>query len=453
MFRYPHRVAPFLVLLPLALGGLTSAPAFAAPAPSTFHALRAAQSSLPVHPDGENVLYTFQGGSDGALPYAGLVADSSGVLYGTSLHGGSPSGGLGTVYKLTPTGSGYLESVIWTFSGYPSDGQYPYGGLVVDKHGALYGTTYQGGSTGSGMVFKLTPSGSSYSESVLYNFQGGNLDGSGPYAGLYMDARGALFGTTVHGGGPSGGYGTVFKLTPTGSGYLESVIYAFQGYDDGANPWAGLTGDAQGALYGTTSGGGSVQSYGSVFKLTPGSGSSYNKNILFNFPYPGGNHPFGGLVLDAGGALYGTATQGGTYNAGMVFKLTPGGPSYTEQTLYTFDGCEFSSPKCDGAQPEANVYLDPNCTVYGTTQYGGPAGVGTVFKLTPSVKLANRGCTGASNVYAHGYSYTESVLYAFQGGSDGKNPNSTLIEYAGLLYGTSFFGGSYNDGTVFTLNL
>ncbi len=403
---------------------------------------------MPIHarPAGESVLYTFTGGLDGMFPYAGVVADAAGNLYGTTIHGGTAgSTTYGTVFKLVPSGSTYTESILYAFQG-GADGQYPFGGVILDKHGALYGTTFQGGTNGVGTVFKLTPGPSGYTKTILYSFQGGS-DGVLPYAGLYMAADGSLFGTTEYGGGsPSGGAGTVFKLTPSGSTYTESIIYAFQGGNDGAMPAAPVMGDAHGALYGTTVNGNKYNA-GTVYKLTP-NGSGYAESLIYSFqPFPDGAHPYGGLIGDGSGAIYGATLIGGGYNAGMVFKLTPSGSTYARSVLYVFDGCGFSSPTCDGADPEAALYMDASCSLYGTTQYGAPDGVGTVFRLSPSIKPP----TLAGSCRWAGGTYTETLPYGFQGGSDGKNPNSTLIELNGLLYGTSFYGGGSNDGTVFRL--
>jgi hypothetical protein len=217
-------------------------------------------------------LYSFAGLPDGASPLAGVISDATGNLYGTTEFGGNTicgSGGCGTVFKLTPNGSGgYGETVLYTFTG--PDGAFPYtGDLITDAAGNLYGTTNEGGGgvcalNGScGVVFKLTPNGSGgYSETVLYRFAVASpSDGAIPLAGLIADAMGNLYGTTVQsgGGGACGvpGCGIVFKLTPNGSGaYSETVLYRFTGGTDGAAPRAGLISDAMGNLYGTTAGGG-----------------------------------------------------------------------------------------------------------------------------------------------------------------------------------------------------
>lgn len=227
----------------------------------------------------ESVLYRFQGSNDGASPVADVVADGAGALYGTTAYGGGGSApgctgyisGCGTVFKLTPTGSGYTESILYRFQG-GNDGEQPQAGLIVDDSGALYGTTVFGGGCstyGCGTVFKLTPIGSSYEESILHRFQGGT-DGDGPTAGLLAGKSGALYGATGKGGA---NYGTVFRLTPTASGYSESVVYAFGGRSDGFAPVGTLIADATGALYGTTQEGGAnpdcTTGCGTVFKVIP----------------------------------------------------------------------------------------------------------------------------------------------------------------------------------------
>lgn len=291
----------------------------------------------------DSVVYRFKGGDDGDSPAGGVIADKTGALYGTTdLGGNAPacnqSGtiyGCGTVFKLTRTGSSYKESMVYRFQG-GSDGARPFAGLTLDGTGALYGTTTAGGGSnaicpgqisGCGTVFKLTPSPSGYVESVLHRFQGGT-DGSMPQAGLIADKAGALYGTTSSGGGACPpGCGTVFKLTPARSGYALSILYRFQGGVDGDGPSAGLLADGTGAFYGTTvSGGGCGGACGTVFKLTP-AGSGYAESIVYAFQgSPDGSHPSAALIANAG-ALYGTTTEGGDLSAcagcGTVFRLTP----------------------------------------------------------------------------------------------------------------------------------
>jgi uncharacterized repeat protein (TIGR03803 family) len=260
----------------------------------------------------ETVLYSFcavSGCADGESPYAGLVMDAKGNLYGTTTGGGAS--GAGTVFKVTSKGK---ETVLYSFTGGP-DGAYPYAGLVMDAKGNLYGTTY-GGGKGDGTVFKVTKTGK---ETVLYGFAG-SPDGKGPEAGLVMDAKGNLYGTTVFGGASNSG--TAFKVSSKGK---ETVLHSFAGGTDGATPYAGLVMDAKGNLYGTTYyGGTSTNCYldcGTVFKVS----SKGKETVLYSFTGgTDGAYPyFGFLVMDAKGNLYGTAYEGGSSEEGTVWKLTP----------------------------------------------------------------------------------------------------------------------------------
>jgi uncharacterized repeat protein (TIGR03803 family) len=318
---------------------------------------------------------------------AGLTFDASGALYGTTSLGGAS--GNGTVFKLTPptiSGGAWTESVLHSFTG--SDGDYPWAGLIFDGSGALYGTTTGGGASGNGTVFKLTPptiSGGAWTESGLHSFAGGTADGGGPRAGLIFDASGALYGTTD--GGGAHGAGTVFKLTPptiSGGAWAESVLHSFT--SDGNSPTAGLIFDASGALYGTTTGGGAYDN-GAVFKLTPptAAGGAWTKNVLWSFTGDSdGANPRAGLVFDASGALYGTTSGGGNpgnvFGYGTVFKLTPptiSGGAWTETVLYSFTGGS------DGFNPAAGVIFDASGALYGTAAVGGGrCRCGTVFKLS-----------------------------------------------------------------------
>ena len=423
----------------------------------------------------DRALYSFLGGSDGSYPHAGLIVDKEGALYGTTPGGGSGCpqnpNGCGTVFRLTPPTKGqaaWTETVLYSFKG-GSDGAGPSAGLIADKEGALYGTTAGGGGIsgcpfpfsagGCGTVFKLTPpaNGQTWTETVLYRFcsQPGCSDGANPSAGLIADKEGALYGTT---GGGSGcpqnpiGCGTVFRLTPPTKGqaaWTETVLYSFKGGSDGSYPHAGLIVDKEGALYGTTG--------ATVFKLTPPpkGQTAWKETVLYRFcsqpSCSDGASPFAGLTADEEGALYGTTVLGGSFSGcpfgggcGTVFKLTPpakGQTAWTETVLHRF--CA-QQPGCsDGALPQAGLIADKQGALYGTTAFGGP--YGTVFKLTPPAK----GQTA----------WRETLLYSFLGfsggGSDGANP-LTLVWIAdkeGALYGTTLGGGSGNVGTVYKLNL
>jgi uncharacterized repeat protein (TIGR03803 family) len=299
------------------------------------------------------------------------------------------------------------ETVLFRFAG--PDGAIPSAGLVRDAKGNIYGTTYSGGASGFGTVFEITAAGA---EKVLFSFSGG-ADGSGPGAAL-IEASGNLYGTTVEGGG-AGSVGTAFKLTLTGR---ETVLANLTFEDGGAYPEGSLVRDKYGNLYGTTSGYNGGYGNGAVFKVA----STGALTILYEFK--GGTDglcPYGNLVLDASGNLYGTTYRGGAWGYGTVYKVTPAG---AETVLYSFTG------GVDGSLPAAGLLRGGSGDLYGTTTGGGD-GYGTVFKLSP---------TGS-----------ETVLHSFTG-PDGYYPIAVLNRDAnGSLFGTTEFGGRYGKGTVFKL--
>jgi uncharacterized repeat protein (TIGR03803 family) len=376
----------------------------------------------------EQVIWNFGGPSDGELPLASLIADSSGAMYGTTEFGGNSTSGRGVVYKLTPAGSGYTETVLYNFQGSPNDGSTPLAGLVADNSGALYGTTDIGGSCNCGTVFKLSPAGSGYTESILYNFQS-RTGGANPAASVVADGTGTLYGTTTSGG--VYGYGTAFKLTATKSGYTETVLHQFQKVE--GPPTSGLVANRAGTLFGEGSLASNTIPAGIVYSLTP-TKSGYRYAELYRFRNKhDGNDPTGGLLLDGTGALYGTALFGGTKgcNCGTVFKLTPTGLGYKETTLHIFLG---RSGK-DGASPNSGVIADGTGVLYGTTTNGGELNYGTLFKLT-----ATRS------------GYTESILYSFPDPPGGVHPYAgLLLDQAGSLYGTTYRGGTGSSGIVFKI--
>jgi uncharacterized repeat protein (TIGR03803 family) len=263
------------------------------------------------------VLYSFKWDfADGAFPYAGVVLDAAGNLYGTTYWGGAS--GLGTVFKLDTTGA---ETVLHSFNG--GDGSNP-ADLIRDANGNLYGTTQFGGASDAGTVFKLDTTGA---ETVLHSFVGPPTDGLRPIAGLVRDAGGSLYGTTLAGGSSSncgGGCGTVFRLDTTGA---ETVLHSFaKKRRDGKFPYAGLVRDAAGNLYGTTVQGGAsnncVGGCGTVFRLDTTGGETLLHRFVGGSPATDGERPGAGLVRDAAGNLYGTTPQGGAYGAGTVFKVS-----------------------------------------------------------------------------------------------------------------------------------
>jgi len=311
-------------------------------------------------------LYSFTGGADGRNPYFGdLVLDANGNLYGTTFAGGADPG-LGVVFEVTPAG---VEKVLYAFNS--AGGCSPYAGLVRGAKGNLYGTTGACGAYGYGTVFEVTKNGA---ETVLYSFTGGG-DGGQPIAGLVRDTVGNLYGTTNEGGalGCFGlGCGTVFEVTPAGK---ETVLHAFTGGADGENPVAGLVRDAKGNLYGTTGQGGAL-CCGTLFAVTP----SDTETVLFNFNYADGSGPGPNRLVRAGGNFYGTTSGGGTSGSGTVFEVTSKG---TEKVLYSFTGA------ADGAAPYGGVIRDATGNLYGTTFQGAGLGCndygcGTVFELTPA---------------------------------------------------------------------
>ena len=324
-------------------------------------------------------IYRFQGGSDGANPYAQVVIGPDGSLYGTTYLGGRgcDSYGCGTVFKLRPgpsaTGS-WTETVLYRFAGSP-DGFSPNAAVVFDQAGNLYGTTINGGTFGVGSVFKLTPSDGGWTENVLYSFSNGN-DGSYPTSSVIFDQIGNLYGTTTFGGGSLGcliGCGTIFQLTRSGSDWTEKVLYRFQGRSDGGYVYAGLIFDGSGNLYGATGFLGSGNG-GTVFELTP-SGGNWTFNLLYSFTGQGG--PYDSLLMDTAGNFYGTTGLDGLYQGGSVFRLTLSNGRWTETDLYSFTG--FS----DGGQPFSGVILDANCNLYGTAVEAGAYGYGVVWEVTP----------------------------------------------------------------------
>jgi uncharacterized repeat protein (TIGR03803 family) len=393
----------------------------------------------------EQVLYKFcpqVGCTDGTNPAGDLIMDASGNLYGTAENGGTHGFG-GTVFKLTPSGTGWTEAVLYSFCAQTNciDGYNPSVGLIMDGSGNLYGTTNAGGSHSGGTVFKLAPSGTGWSETVLYNFcsQTNCPDGYFPQGSLILDGSGNLYGTASAGGG-SQNQGVVYRLAPSGAGWVESVLYSFcaQGGSactDGAYPDGGLIMDGSGSLYGTTNQGGTGK--GTVYKITPVS-QGWAHTVLYNFcsqtNCADGAYPVAGLIMDGSGNLYGTTFNAGSHGfGGTVFKLASSSTGWAETVLYSF--CAQGGNACtDGAFPHADLIMDAAGNLYGTTTAGGSDSAGTVFRVAPS-----------------GSGWTEAVLYSFCSQSscaDGATPYARLImDGAAHLYGTTSNGGNYNCGT------
>jgi uncharacterized repeat protein (TIGR03803 family) len=319
----------------------------------------------------ETVLYSFTGiGGDGAIPQGALVRDAAGNFYGTTYSGGDLTcgngSGCGTVFKLDTTGK---ETVLYRFRGYPTDGSNPPAGVIRDAAGNFYGTTYSGGTAATGTVFKVDTTGH---ETVLHNFTLGP-DGGWPYAGLVRDKTGNLYGTASDGGNSAcGGCGVIFKVDSTGH---ETVLYTFTGVTDGFTPYGGLIRDGVGNLYGTTAFGGSTtgcngNGCGTVFKLD----TTGHETILHRFTGTDGEKPYGSVVRDGRGNLYGSTLLGGAYSYGTIFKLDTAGK---ETVLHSF------SYSASGASPLSASLWGAAGKLYGTTSEGGPSGGGLVFQIVP----------------------------------------------------------------------
>jgi uncharacterized repeat protein (TIGR03803 family) len=376
-------------------------------------------------------LYSFGGTNDGGNPVAGLVQGSDGNFYGTTENGGTPGvtwvgeggeWGHGTVFKISPNGA--LTS-LYSFPR-SNDGWGP-SGLVQASDGNFYGTTEQGGTTnvlnynyplGAGTVFKITTNGVLTS---LYSFTGGN-DGASPN-GLVQGGNGSFYGTTVGGGTSSGG--TVFKISTNGA--LTSLYsFIFMG-NDGYYPSAALVQGSDGYFYGTTEGNGvMINNWGTVFKI------STNGVLTSLYSFGGtndGGFPQSALVQGSDGYFYGTtpAYGGGGYNSdGTVFKISANGAL---TSLHSFTG------GYDGGGPSAGLVQGSDGNFYGTTSgcYAGMALNGTVFKMSTNGALT--------------------TLYSFTGGNDGANPYAGLVQGSdGSFYGTTYFGGTYGNGTVFKIS-
>jgi hypothetical protein len=435
----------------------------------------------------EKVLYSFQDGTDGQLPVGSIVFDSAGNLYGATTQGGatncSPLADCGTVFQLTPPakeGDPWTETVLYTFKGAKySDGDEPAGGLLIDSHGNLYGTTAYGGTGdcvllgvkgGCGTLFELSPpseKGGAWTETILYSFPTAK-QGYLPNGDLVFDSAGNLYGATEYGGGKGtncdGFYqycGAVFELSPPktkGGKWTERVLHAFKGvasgaqFGDGANPNGGLVLDSKGAIYGTTYfGGNNVKGEceggvggtgcGIVFELTPPSQKSkkWTEKVLHQFDGQDGSNSAAGVVFDGIGNLYGTTSFGpGPYGLAFELKKPSGNAhSWTETVLHAF------SDGSDGASPMAGLVLDVHGTLCGTTAVATNRNAqGTIFQLKPPTQK------GKPWVFA--------ADYTFQGPPDGAYPAARLIiGKGGTLFGSTQLGGTGqgcgtgNCGTVF----
>ena len=429
----------------------------------------------------EQVLYSFQGGTDGSAPAGAVVFDKQGYLYGATSFAASPScagvGGCGMVYRLSPAENGdpWTETILHVFQGLAfGDGGGPEGGLVMDAAGNLYGTTAYNGTgqctllgsvVGCGVVYEMSPPsqpGGAWTEAVLYSFRGG-ADGSFPSGDLVFDKAGNLYGATRFGGGKGtncnflygGNCGTIFELSPpktTGDPWTEKVLHSFGSaglwsvFGDGAEPNGGLILDEEGNLYGTTYFGGYAAGHcnggvggtgcGTVFELVrPGApGGDWTENLLYRFNagnagVKDGVSPAAGVVFDKTGNLYGTTYDGGTDGWGIAFELKrPSGSNtpWSEDIL-----CNFTVT--NGAIPSGPVLIDPrDGSLYVTAAGGGTSRGGTLSRLQ-AASVSGSGRT----------TWSDTVLYNFVGGgTNAAHPGSKLVLHSGTLYSNSLWGGT-----------
>jgi uncharacterized repeat protein (TIGR03803 family) len=375
----------------------------------------------------EMVLHHFGTGTDGAAAYGRLISDAAGNLYGTTALGGTS--GAGIVFELAnpEAPAGWTESILYNFSG-GGDGSQPFGGLIFDSSGNLYGTTFKGGASNAGTVYELTPGqGGAWTETVLYSFAGG-ADGMGPQSDLNFDQAGNLFGTTTSGGSP--GNGIVFELMAGQNGvWTETVLHRFM-TNEGTSPRAAVIFDKNGSLYGTLASGGPF-SAGAVFRLLPTNGDGWTEETLYTFT--GGADGLGPLcrLTLFRGKLYGTTVIGGAAGVGTVFELSPPANQngvWTKTTIHTF-ACG-----TDGCYPWAGLTLDSHGTFIGTTQFGGlPSNGGTVFALRQKCGV-----------------WFEGVVFSFKLSSDQLAAGAVLLGKGGALYGTTI-GSGMNAGAVFEI--
>jgi uncharacterized repeat protein (TIGR03803 family) len=380
---------------------------------------------------GENTLYTFSGGADGAWPKAGVIVGPDGALYGVTQYGGANT--FGTVYRVAQNSNGtWTETVIYNFTD-TNDGAGPIGQIAFDAAGNIYGTTAFGKPYEQGTVYKLTPGADgTYSATLLYAFTGG-ADGQQPVSGVVLDKAGNIYGTTPTGG--SMGDGVVFEVSPNSDGtWSENVIHNFgETSSDAVEPLSNLLMDAAGNLYGAAGEGGSgTYRGGAVFELSPNGTSTWTENILYSFNGNADGAVPDVIAFDKSGNIYGTAGGGGIVNStncphgcGTIFRLaksTGGNWPYTR--AYAFNGTSGYDPN--------GITFDSEGNIYGTTLESYPD-LGTVFEL-------KRGGAGQR--------WTYSLLYDFGATAGGIEPTGLII-HQGSLYGSTLSTTTcYLCGTV-----
>ncbi|HEX4665975.1 MAG TPA: choice-of-anchor tandem repeat GloVer-containing protein [Chthoniobacterales bacterium] len=373
------------------------------------------------------VIYSFTGDAGGEYCDTDVAIDGAGNLYGTSVLGGVFGGG--TVWRLSPVDGGWEHTVLYNFTG-GADGGEPYKGVTLDAAGNLYGTAVTGGSGscegGCGVTYKLTKSGDTWTQSVIHAFTGGT-DGSGPGARVALDTRGNVYGMTPTGG--ANGLGTIYALQPRSNGnWVFQVLHTFTGGSDGSSGSAGKLVLRGGHIFGAATTGG-LFGAGTVFELRPTRNGEWDFKTLYSFQgAPDGVFPYGALLFDAAGNIYGTTYYGGTSGLGTVYRLARGGGGqWSETVLYSFQAGN------DGNSSISNLVADAAGNLYGTTSEGG-LGSGTIFQLTP----------GPNDTWS------ESIPHPFQGSPDGAFPYAGMVgDGAGNFYGATVHGGADGDGAIY----
>src|SRR6266542_1491474 len=354
-------------------------------------------------------IHAFSGGAGGSYPDSGLTAGPDGDFYGTTTFGGAH--GRGTVYKITPAG---VHTVLYSFAGGPSDGQYPASGLELGNDGAFYATTTAGGAFGLGTFFRITPAGVA---TLLYSFAGTGSSGARPQ-GLTLLADGNFYGTTTFGG--ANDLGTVFRITAQG---VQTVLHSFTPGSAGNTPVAGLSNNRDGYLYGVTYRGG-TSDLGAIYRIAP-DGTGYATLHSFAGGAADGQYPGTKLRDVADGTLYGSTGAGGASGRGTIFRYDP--ISGVAGVIHSFVG----GPD-DGNHPSCRLRVGIDGNLYGVTFYGGYFDLGTFFRITPAGALT--------------------VLHSFAGGTDGQSPNSSLlVTPVGDFYGTTITGGATNNGAIYKI--
>jgi uncharacterized repeat protein (TIGR03803 family) len=323
-----------------------------------------------------NVLYSFTGGADGAEPYKGVTLDAAGNLYGTAVTGGGGAceGGCGVAYKLTNKGGAWTQTVLHAFQG-ADDGQGPGARLTVDDDGTIYGMAPTGGAYGAGTIYAMTQGKGGIKFKVIHAFTGGN-DGAGGYAGALILRNGDLYGAATSGG--KFGEGTIYRLQRKTHGWKFRVLYAFRDQPDGGFPYGGLTFDAAGNIYGTTYYAG-ANDVGCVYELSPGHHGKWKERVLYSFKGGAdGADSIANVNFDTAGNIYGTASEGGAANLGVIFRLAPKAHhTWSESVVHSFTGLP------DGALPYNGMVDDGHGHFFGATTQGGAGDNGAIYQFTP----------------------------------------------------------------------